>query len=113
MRNLRQQLILTFALVGAVRAQEGTPHREPASKAAAILTWPEARRERYIAALDSFFTTRTVKGGARIHPLEHGTPVANFEAGGVRAEWFARFMREQKVEGVLVLVDGRIRLERY
>lgn len=113
MTNLRHQLILTLALGGAVRAQEGTPHREPASKAAAILTWPEARRDRYIAALDSFFTTRTVKRGARIHPLEHGTPIADFEAGGARAEWFARFMREQKVEGVLVLVDGRIRLERY
>ena len=113
MTNLRHQLILTLALAGAVRAQEGTPHREPASKAAAILTWPEARRDRYIAALDSFFTTRTVKRGARVHPLEHGTPIANFESGGARAEWFSRFMGEQKVEGVLVLVDGRIRLERY
>jgi len=43
----------------------------------------------------------------RVHPLEHGTPIATFEAGGARAEWFARFMGEQKVEGVLVLVDGR------
>jgi CubicO group peptidase (beta-lactamase class C family) len=113
MMNLRHQLLMTLALGGAVRAQDTAPHREPASKAAAILTWPEARRDRYIAALDSFFTTRTVKTGARVHPLKQGAPIAAFEAGGARAEWFARFMREQKVGGVLVLVDGQIRLERY
>src|SRR5579864_5084015 len=113
MTNLRHQLILALALAGALHAQETAPHREPASKAAAILTWPEARRDRYIAALDSFFTTRTVKTGTHVHPLERGTPIADFEAGGPRAEWFARFMSEQKVEGVLVLVDGKIRLERY
>jgi hypothetical protein len=48
--------------------------REPASKAAAILTWPPAQREQYIAALDAFFLTRTVKAGPRARALDRGRP---------------------------------------
>ena len=99
--------------VAAAEARQAAPAREPASKAAAILTWPAAKREQYIAALDSFFLTRTVKAGPRAHVLEHGRPLAAFETGGARAEYFARFVDVQKVGGVLVLQDGRIRLERY
>ena len=104
------------ALVAAVvvaDAQPAAPVREPASKAAAILTWPPARRERYIAALDSFFLTRTVKAGPRPHVLDHGRPLPAFETGGTRANDFDEFMKAQRVRGVLVLQDGKVRLERY
>ena len=63
-------VVLTAALVVAVAAawgQQTAPAREPASKAAAILTWPDAKREQYIAALDSFFLTRTVKAVSYTH----------------------------------------------
>jgi CubicO group peptidase (beta-lactamase class C family) len=104
---------LLVAAVAAAHAQPSAPTREPASKAAAILTWPAAKRERYIAALDSFFLTRTVKAGRHTHVPGRGRPLAAFEAGGPRADAFARFMAAQRVRGVLVLQDGRIRLERY
>jgi CubicO group peptidase (beta-lactamase class C family) len=109
-------LILAAALLAAVAAagaQPAAPAREPASKAAAILTWPSERREQYIAALDSFFLTRTVKAGAHAHALDRGRPLAAFETGGPRADDVERFMNVQRVRGVLVLQDGRIRLERY
>src|SRR5215203_3280000 len=64
--------------------------REPASKAAAILTWPPAKRERYIAGVDSFFLTRTVKAGSRVHLLDRGRPLAEFEPGGTRSEYVDR-----------------------
>jgi CubicO group peptidase (beta-lactamase class C family) len=99
--------------VAAADAQQAAPTREPASKAAAILTWPVAKREQYIAALDSFFLTRTVKAGPHAHVLARGRPLAAFEAGGARADYFDRFLTVQRVRGVLVLQDGRIRLERY
>jgi CubicO group peptidase (beta-lactamase class C family) len=114
--EFRISRILAAALVVAVaaaEAQQAIPVREPASKAAAILTWPVAKREQYIAALDSFFLTRTVKAGPHAHVLERGRPLAAFEAGGARAEYFDRFMSVQRVRGVLVLQDGRIRVERY
>ena len=72
--------------VAAADAQQAAPAREPASKAAAILTWPPAQREQYIAALDSFFLTRTVKAGPRAHVLDRGRPLAAFETGGQRAD---------------------------
>ena len=112
----RTSRVLAAALVVAVaaaHAQQTAPTREPASRAAAILTWSAERREQYIAALDTFFLTRTVKAGPRARVLEPGRPLAGFEAGGARAEYFDRFMTGQRVHGVLVLQDGRIRLERY
>jgi CubicO group peptidase (beta-lactamase class C family) len=107
---------VAVALVVAVTvtdARQAAPAREPASKAAAILTWPAAEREQYIAALDSFFLTRTVKAGPHAHVLDRGRPLAAFETGGQRADDFSRFMNVQRVRGVLVLQDGKLRLERY
>jgi CubicO group peptidase (beta-lactamase class C family) len=108
--------ILIAALVVTVavaEAQGPAPAREPASKAAAILTWPVAKRDRYIAALDSCFLTRTVRAAPQARLLDRGRPIAVFEPGGRRADYFDRFMTAQRVRGVLVLQDGRIRLERY
>jgi CubicO group peptidase (beta-lactamase class C family) len=118
--TLRRQFwwsgIAVIALVLAVAvadAQHAARVRQPASKAAAILTWPPAQRERYIAALDSFFLTRTVKAGSHVHLLARGRPLAAFEPGGRRADYLERFITAQRVRGILVLQDGRIRLERY
>lgn len=105
--------VLLLAAVGASEARQAAPAREPASKAAAILTWPSDKREQYIAALDAFFLTRTVKTGPQVHALDRGRSLAAFEAGGARADAFDRFLTAQRVRGVLVLQDGKIRLERY
>jgi CubicO group peptidase (beta-lactamase class C family) len=116
LRRFRHPHLVSAALLAAIAvadARQAAPVRQPASKAAAILTWPADERERYIAALDAFFTTRTVKAGATVRRLERGRPIAAFETGGARAGSFSRFMEEQRVRGVLVLHDGRIRLERY
>ena len=115
-RQFRSSRIVAVALlvaVAATDARQAGPAREPASKAAAILTWPAAQREQYIAALDSFFLTRTVKAGPHAHVLDRGRPLAAFETGGQRANDFGRFMNAQRVRGVLVLQDGQVRLERY
>lgn len=109
-------LILTVVFAAAIvaaEARQAAPARAPASKAAAILWWPSALREQYIAALDAFFLTRTVKAGPRARTLDGGRPLAAFEPGGARAEEFARFVAAQRVRGVLVIADGRIRLEHY
>jgi CubicO group peptidase (beta-lactamase class C family) len=89
------------------------PSREPASKAGAILTWPEERRELYIKALDDFFLTRTVKAGRHASALVQGVPLPGFDSEPSTAFDLDAFMRAQRVRGVLVMQDGRIRLERY
>ena len=112
--RLRRSLTaIVVVAVAAAEAKQAAPTREPASKAAAILTWPAAQREQYIAALDSFFLTRTVNAGPRARVLALGRPLAGFEPGGTRADYFGRFMTAERVRGILVLHDGRIRLERY
>lgn len=112
-RNAHYVAAALVVAIVASEAWQAAPTREPASRAAAILTWPPAKRERYIAALDSFFLTRTVKAGLAAHLLDRGRPLAAFETGGVHARYFEQFMTAQRVRGVLVLQGGKIRLERY
>ena len=115
-REFRRSHLAAVALlvaVAAADARQAAPARQPASKAAAILTWSPEKREQYIAALDSFFLTRTVKAGPRAHALDRGRPLAAFESGGTRASDVTRFIDAQRVRGVLVLQDGKVRLERY
>jgi CubicO group peptidase (beta-lactamase class C family) len=104
---------ILLGVISTIKAQQAATVRDPASKAAAILTWSSDRREQYIAALDSFFLTRTVKAGPHAHQLDRGRPIAAFEAGGSRAAAFDQFLATQRVRGVLVLQDGKVRLERY
>jgi CubicO group peptidase (beta-lactamase class C family) len=107
--------IAVVSLVASVivaDAQRAAPTREPASRAAAILTWSPAKREQYIAALDSMFLTRTVRASSRPHVLERGRSLPAFETGAQR-HYVDHFMASQRVRGLLVLQNGRVRLERY
>ena len=92
-------------------SQPQTP-REPASRAAVVLTWNQAQREAGFAGMETIFLTRTVRAGDHPHPLPDGRPLA-FAPGGHRAGELDRFVTDQKVSGLLVLHDGAIRLERY
>ena len=93
--------------------QSATQTREPASRAAVVLTWNQAEREAGFAGMESRFLTRTVRGSASPRPLPAGRPFAAFADGGTGAADFERFVKEQKVSGVLVLHNGNLRLERY
>src|SRR3954470_13833253 len=100
-RHFRRSLVLAalLLLTGVAAAQQPAPARQPASKAAAILTWPAAAREKYIAALDTFFLTRTVKAGRHPHALAGGRPLKAFAAGGPRSDAFELFLSTQRVRG--------------
>jgi CubicO group peptidase (beta-lactamase class C family) len=89
------------------------PNREPASRAAVVLTWNQAQRETGFASMESIFLTRTVRAAAKPRPLPAGRPIAAYTPGGARAAEFDQFVRTQKVAGILVLHDGALRLERY
>ncbi len=101
------------ALVSDGLAQQAAAKREPASRAAVVLTWNQAQREAGFASMESIFLTRTVRAGSRPHPLDPGRALTAFALGGARAAEFDTFVTEQKVAGVLVLQNGRVRLERY
>lgn len=109
----RSPIVRATALLLLASACATHQRPEPASRAAAILTWPQAQRDRYIAQLDAFFTTRTVKASDNPRPLERGAVFSSFESGGSMVDSLRRFMDEQRVGGLLVMHNGLIRMERY
>ncbi|MEZ5072096.1 MAG: serine hydrolase [Bacteroidales bacterium] len=62
---------------------------------------------------DEVFTARDVPRGNHVHALPQGPPLADFAEGGEKKDALDTFLSEQKVGGLLVLQDGKIRLERY
>ncbi|GAA0731644.1 serine hydrolase domain-containing protein [Sphingomonas japonica] len=72
-----------------------------------ILFWPQEKREANFRAMEKVFPGHIVKAGTRVRPLPAGTPLP-IDAAKVDA-----FMAAQKVAGLIVLQDGKVRLERY
>ncbi|HKK41293.1 MAG TPA: serine hydrolase [Bacteroidales bacterium] len=56
---------------------------------------------------------REVLKGKKVHKLPLGNPIAAFSKGGEKEKELRDFITEQKVAGLLILQDGKIRLERY
>ena len=56
---------------------------------------------------------REVMKGSKVHELSQGLPITAFSIGGKKEKELEDFMEEQKVAGLLILQDGKIRLERY
>jgi CubicO group peptidase (beta-lactamase class C family) len=116
MTSYRRSRALTCAFLasalGVTVATQPQPKREPASRAAVVLTWNQAQREAGFAGMETIFLTRTVRASDSPRPLPDGKPLA-FARRDPRADEFNRFVTDQKVAGVLVLHDGAVRLERY
>ncbi|MEM9687395.1 MAG: serine hydrolase [Bacteroidota bacterium] len=56
---------------------------------------------------------REVPVGSKILELAEGSPIAAFSSGGAKEKTLEDFIKEQKVAGLLILQDGKIRMERY
>jgi len=56
---------------------------------------------------------REVPRGRKVHELPQGTPFAAFSKGGEKEKELNDFITEQKVAGIMILQNGKIRLERY
>ncbi len=59
------------------------------------------------------YKEREVPKGNNVRELPQGLPFAVFSAGGTKEKELESFMTEQKVAGLLILQDGKTRLERY
>jgi CubicO group peptidase (beta-lactamase class C family) len=75
--------------------------------------WNQEQRERGFLHFDEIFRGREVPKGDKVHELLQGPPIAAFAEGGEKKKELENFIQEQKVAGLLVLQDGKIRLERY
>lgn len=74
---------------------------------AAVLFWSPEERLKNFPAMEKVFPGHVVKAGGKVKPLPDGAPlpIATAEVDA--------FMAAQNVAGLLVLQDGKIRLERY
>jgi CubicO group peptidase (beta-lactamase class C family) len=113
---------LALILLSGELATDALSQTTPAAPAApptyeslrrSTATWSQADREIGFAHWDSIFPSRVVRRGTRVHPLPSGHPIAAFAPGGAGARQLDAFIAEQNVAGLLVLRDGKIRLERY
>ena len=96
-------------------AQVAAPAAAPAAKeearlrqvGAAVLFWSQEERLRNFPAMEKVFPGNTVRAGGKVKPLPDGEPlpIATAEVDA--------FMAAQNVAGLLVLQDGKVRLERY
>jgi CubicO group peptidase (beta-lactamase class C family) len=96
---LAAAVLLTGALPAS--AQQPTPETNPAG----VLFWAPADRERAFRTMDTIMPHAPVRRG--------DTPVRALPAGDSIALDPTAYMDAEKVAGVLVIQDGRIRLERY
>jgi len=82
-----------------------TPH----ARRTDVLFWNQPQREAAFRAMETHYASNTVRHG-KAHPLATGTPlVPRFDDGGT----LDAYMAAHHVAGLMVVQDGRVRLERY
>lgn len=82
-----------------------TPH----ARRTDVLFWNQPQREAAFRAMDTHYASNVVHHGIA-HPLPAGTPLRpRFADGGT----LDTYMAAHHVAGIMVVQDGRVRLERY
>lgn len=74
---------------------------------AEILFWDQPTRERNFRQMEKVFPGYVVKAGSRVKPLPAGAPLP------VDGATVDAYMTANKVAGLIVVQDGRVRLERH
>lgn len=76
---------------------------------AEVLFWTQEQRDSNFRKMEQIFPTRVVKAGGRPRPLVLGSSIE--PVLGVKA--VDDFISAQNIAGLIVLQDGKVRLERY
>ncbi len=114
--------LATIALIGSsilagCFAQTTAPASTPAisqtktvgQRLAEDLQWSQAEREARFAHMDRLFPVNRIAHGAKVYPLPNGKPLTL----SVNGESLQALMQRDRLAGVLVLQDGKVRLESY
>ena len=105
-RDVWTGLFAARALIGAASAR--TP-----VKPAAVLTWTQAERAKRFPHMERIFPHQIVPAGGPVHRLPRGEPLNVALTKDGRPQSLDAFLAADNAEGLLVLQDGRIRIERY
>ena len=102
--------LLPFLLLGCATPAPAPPSAEAAARlraeSAKVLFWSDAERDRNFRQMEKLFPTHVVKADGKIRPLPAGTPLEG------TAE-IDKAMADLNMAGLIVLQDGKVRLERY
>jgi CubicO group peptidase (beta-lactamase class C family) len=106
-------LALATALPASARPVQPQAELASAQQAARVLFWNEAQKLDGFAHMERQFRFHTVRHGPTVHPLPLGKPIALTISVDGKAMPLDQFMAAEKFAGLLVIKDGRIRLEKY
>lgn len=112
MRILRSLAAVGLLLAMPAAAQRSVPTSAEDLAAlrkerAAVLFWSQEQRDANFRRMHELFPAVTIKAGGRVRALPAGKPLA------VAGDEVDRFVERQNVAGMIVLQDGKVRLERY
>ena len=102
--------VLALALAAPAAVAKAPPKPGPAS---AVLFWSQAQKESGFQDMEDHFAVHTAKRGKRVHPLPKGKPLklkVDLGAGPISLD---DYMAQEKTAGLLVLQNGKVRLEKY
>ncbi|MCE2723868.1 MAG: serine hydrolase domain-containing protein [Burkholderiales bacterium] len=107
-------MFLVCALVPAQTQTQPRPSEpSPALFAKPLPQWSQAEREWGFRNWDLRANARPVRKGNVVRMLPVGPPVAALAEEGEATKQLAAFTKDYQLAGLLVLQDGKIRLERY
>ncbi|NCP12134.1 MAG: serine hydrolase [Sphingomonadales bacterium] len=78
-----------------------------------ILFWTDAQRSKAFRMMDSLTDAATIEAGGKAMPLPQGKPIDLAWTAAGRDWTIDSYLAEQVSAGVVIVHDGRIRLERY
>lgn len=107
-------LVASAAAIFAAAAQPATSaDPTPAQLQKPLATWNQAEREWAFRHWDKVANTRLIRRGTNVKSLPVGAPLQALVAGSDAARKLDQYIVDYKVSGMLILHDGKIRLERY
>lgn len=111
-KALRHLSALAILLATPAAAQVPVP-ADPAARqqlrqaGAEVLFWSQAQRDSNFRRMEQLFPTAVIERGRWVRPLPAGRPL---RLAGAEVD---RFVATQNIAGLIVLHNGRVRLERY
>lgn len=105
---------LTALACAAVATSALAAETKPPPMGASILMWSPQQQEDGYKAMETLTAHKVVKRGAKVYPLPNGKalPTTTVTIGGKTLS-LDDYMTAYRVSGLLVIQDGKIRLEKY
>jgi CubicO group peptidase (beta-lactamase class C family) len=106
-RLVHAALLILLAALAACAPQATT--RSIGEQREDVLSWTRAERDAGFRDMQAQFPSHVVARGHNVRPLPAAAAL-HWDDGGA---WLDRYVAENRIAGLMVIEDGRVRLERY